>query len=135
MPPSVDVWFVAVSNDTDGMGPFPAFWMYSAVNLRKKLYVTSEAQSFPKGSLTAPKKAVNQKWLTATKRNYEIVTNAGRLSERRKQKTSRIRQPLFNLYTHRPIFFRIKVGPFLPYLNAHRIIALFRIDYLGMFVT
>ena len=41
MPPSVDVWFVAVSNDTDGMGPFPAFWMYSAVNLRKKLYVTN----------------------------------------------------------------------------------------------
>ena len=40
MPPSVDIWFLVVSNSTDGMGPCSVIWMYSAVNLRKKLYVT-----------------------------------------------------------------------------------------------
>lgn len=40
MPPSVDIWFLVVSNSTDGMGPCSFIWMYSAVNLRKKFYVT-----------------------------------------------------------------------------------------------
>lgn len=40
MPPSADIWFLVVSNSTDGMGPCSVIWMYSAVNLRKKLYVT-----------------------------------------------------------------------------------------------
>ena len=40
MPPSVDIWFLVVSNSTDGMGPCSVIWMYSAVNLRKKFYVT-----------------------------------------------------------------------------------------------
>ena len=44
MPPSVDIWFLIVSNDTDGMGPCFAIWMYSAVNLRKKFYVTFAIQ-------------------------------------------------------------------------------------------
>lgn len=39
MPPSVEIWFVVVSNNTDGMGPCFAIWMYSAANLRKKFYV------------------------------------------------------------------------------------------------
>lgn len=40
MPPSADIWFLVVSNSTDGMGSCSVVWMYSAVNLRKKLYVT-----------------------------------------------------------------------------------------------
>ena len=57
MPPSVDVWFVVVSDDTDGMGPFPAFWMYSAVNLRKKLYVTGSDAPAPSYDGTAEEHA------------------------------------------------------------------------------
>ena len=41
MPPSVDIWFLVVSNSTDGMGPCSFIWMYSAVNLRKKFYGSS----------------------------------------------------------------------------------------------
>ena len=42
MTPSVEIWFVVVSNNTDGMGPCFAIWMYSAANLRKKFYVIAD---------------------------------------------------------------------------------------------
>ena len=47
MPPSVEIWFVVVSNNTDGMGPCFAIWMYSAANLRKKFYVIHPPRASP----------------------------------------------------------------------------------------